>query len=87
MTTYSGIAVTTAATDQTYIRIEDGVHNVVTVSGSSVNLGATAQGTDAAFKLTSVTIDATNEVLSGYDTNGIRYIFDKGCNITAALEA
>tara|TARA_R110002020_G_scaffold105974_3_gene247000 strand:- start:29462 stop:29722 length:261 start_codon:yes stop_codon:yes gene_type:complete len=85
MTNYTGIEVSTAATGQTYIRIENGVHNIVTVTDTGVNLSDTGQGGDAAFHLTSVTVDATNEVFSGYDTNGIRYIFDKAANITAAL--
>ena len=87
MIEYTGIEVSTAATGQTYIRIENGVHNIVTVTETGVNLSVTAQGdpSDPAFHLTSVTVDATNEVFSGYDTNGIRYIFDKAANITAAL--
>lgn len=85
MTNYTGIKIVTAATNQSYIRIENGIHNVVTVAGNNVDLSTTAQAPDAAFVLTSVTVDATNEVFSGYDTNGVRYIFDKAANITAEL--
>ena len=35
MTNYTGIKIITAAADQSYIRIENGVHNVVTVSSNN----------------------------------------------------
>tara|TARA_R100000234_G_scaffold114485_1_gene89708 strand:- start:1162 stop:1422 length:261 start_codon:yes stop_codon:yes gene_type:complete len=85
MTNYTGIKIITAATNQSYIRIENGIHNVVTVAENNADLSSAAQGGDPAFVLTSVTIDATNNVFSGYDTNGVRYIFDKAANITAQL--
>ena len=85
MTNYTGIKIITAAADQSYIRIENGIHNVVTVSSNNTDLSSAAQGGDPVFVLTSVTIDATNNVFSGYDTNGVRFIFDKAANITAQL--
>ena len=85
MTNYTGIKIITAAADQSYIRIENGVHNVVTVSSNNTDLSYAAQGGDPVFVLNSVTVDATNNVFSGYDTNGVRYIFDKAANITAQL--
>ena len=89
MTSYNGIRVTTAATNVTFIKIASGVHNIVVVGSSSTNLGTTdPDGSDAdisAFTLTTVTVDASNNIFSGYDGDGNRYIFDKGADITAAL--
>ena len=64
----TGIKVTAdSGTACTFVKIENGVMDVDT-------LGA---GQTTSFELTSVTVDTTNHVVSGYTSTGIRYVFDK----------
>tara|TARA_R100001129_G_C5295701_1_gene241015 strand:+ start:1005 stop:1271 length:267 start_codon:yes stop_codon:yes gene_type:complete len=64
----TGIKVTAdSGTACTFVKIENGVMDVDTL----------AAGTSSTFQLTSVTVDTTNHVVSGYTSDGVRYVFDK----------
>tara|TARA_R100000152_G_C6781245_1_gene215361 strand:- start:5662 stop:5892 length:231 start_codon:yes stop_codon:yes gene_type:complete len=75
MTGYSaGIRVNAGATVH-YVKITNGVMDIVSV----------ASGDDMGFKLTTCNIDTTNNIISGYDASGNRYIFDKESDVTVTL--
>ena len=64
----TGIKVTAdASTACSYVKIENGVMDVDTLAG----------GASTSFQLTSVTVDTQNHVVSGYTSDGVRYVFDK----------
>jgi hypothetical protein len=74
---FTGITVTAdGSTAVDYVTITNGVHDIAT-------LGA---GATSSFLLTSVTVDTSNHVLSGYDSAGVRYIFDKRGAGTPSLD-
>jgi len=75
MTDYTkGIAVTAVSTDADYVKITNGVFDI-----DKVAVGISS------FHLTTCTIDTTNNVISGYDADGVRYVFDKAANVTLSL--
>ena len=74
---FTGIKVTAdSATAVNYVKIADGVHDIDEL----------AAGATSSFALTNVTVDTSNHVLSGYDSSGIRYIFDKRGAGTPSLD-
>ena len=77
MTTYSGITVTpeNSPASLTYVKIVNGVFEILTITAES------------SFKLLNVTVDAENEVLSGYDSDGSRYDFSKDGDLSITLKA
>ena len=75
MTGYSaGIQVNAGATVN-YVKITNGVMDIDSV----------ASGASTTFKLTTCNIDTTNNIISGYDADGVRYVFDKASNVTVTL--
>ncbi len=69
-----GIAVTAVSTDADYVKITNGVFDI-----DKVTVGISD------FHLTTCTVDTTNNVISGYDADGVRYVFDKSANVTLSL--
>lgn len=75
MTGYSaGIQVNAGATVH-YVKITNGVMDIVPVSS----------GVDMGFELTTCNIDTANNIISGYDASGNRYVFDKNSDVTVTL--
>ena len=81
-TNYTGLNVTANSANFNAIKIEDGVHDIFSTSTGEIMANPTG---DVDVALTNVTVDAGNNVLSGYDSAGIRYIVDKAANITVSL--
>jgi len=81
-TEYAGIKVTANSADFDAIKIADGVHDIFATTSGQVM--SNPEG-GAEIVLTNVTVDAENNVLSGYDSSGTRYIIDKEANITVAI--
>tara|TARA_R100001129_G_C5216439_1_gene218268 strand:- start:148 stop:402 length:255 start_codon:yes stop_codon:yes gene_type:complete len=81
-TDYTGIKVTANTADFNAIKIADGVHDIFATSSAAI-MSNPVGGAEVA--LTNVTVDAENNVLSGYDASGTRYIIDKAANITVAI--
>tara|TARA_R100001244_G_scaffold122479_1_gene92136 strand:+ start:267 stop:497 length:231 start_codon:yes stop_codon:yes gene_type:complete len=69
-----GIAITAVSTAADYVKITNGVFDI-----DEVAVGIST------FHLTSCTIDTTNNIVSGYDAEGVRYVFDKAANVTLSL--
>tara|TARA_Y100000401_G_scaffold70477_1_gene56570 strand:+ start:2407 stop:2637 length:231 start_codon:yes stop_codon:yes gene_type:complete len=75
MTGYSaGIKVVPGAT-VSFVKITNGV----------MDIDSKTSGQDVVFRLTTCNIDTTNNIISGYDADGVRYVFDKNSDVTVEL--
>ena len=75
MTGYTAGIQINAGVTVSYVNITNGVFDIDTV----------LSGESSSFQLTSCNIDTTNNIISGYDASGVRYVFDKESNVTVTL--
>lgn len=81
---YTGIKVTenaSPAVATSFIKIANGVHDIMTLAADD----ELTDGVTDPVLLTSITVDTTNYVVSGYDVAGNRYIIDKQAEVSLTL--
>jgi hypothetical protein len=82
---YKGIRITGKSGSGIFytVKISAGVHNIFSTADAQHIDDPDAPGGNVLF--TSITVDTTNNVVSGYNAAGDRYIVDKQADLSASL--
>ena len=83
--TYKGIRITGKVGSGAFnaVKISSGAHNIFETAAEQHIDDPDAPGSNVLF--TTVSVDVSNKVVSGYNAEGDRYIIDKQADITASL--